>query len=117
MDEVNRQQIEKTRKPMIAGILSIVAGSTTLLLAAYIYVVLPLILGISWGPTSELVPYIVFVFAFLVLGVLAIIGGIYAIQKRNWGQAYAGTIAALLLSLPLGTAAIILLRQSKTEFR
>lgn len=52
-----------------------------------------------------------------VLGVLAVVGGIHALQRKKWGWALTGSIAALLpICVLVGIAAIILTAQSKNEF-
>jgi hypothetical protein len=45
----------------------------------------------------------------LVLGILAIIGGIYTLKRNHFGSSLVGSIAALLPINPLALAAIILL--------
>jgi hypothetical protein len=47
---------------------------------------------------------------------LAIAGGIFAIQRKRWGWALAGSIAAAINPLPLGIVAIVLVILSKNEF-
>jgi ABC-type dipeptide/oligopeptide/nickel transport system permease component len=51
----------------------------------------------------------------LIISILAIIGGIYTLRRKNWGMALAGSIAAFFCSCPLGIAAIILIVLSKNE--
>jgi hypothetical protein len=50
------------------------------------------------------------------VGILAIVGGIYALQRKIWGLALAGSIAAFFPSWILGIAAIVLTALSKNEF-
>ncbi len=50
------------------------------------------------------------------LGILAIVGGVYALKRRIWGLALAGSIAAIFGSFPLGIAGLVLTVLSKTEF-
>ena len=52
----------------------------------------------------------------LVVGVLAIIGGIFAIQRKHWGWSLAGAIASIFTFLPLGIAAVILVAMGRSEF-
>jgi hypothetical protein len=51
-----------------------------------------------------------------VLGVLAIVGGVYALKRKIWGLALAGSIAAIFGSFPLGIAGLVLTVLSKKEF-
>jgi uncharacterized membrane protein HdeD (DUF308 family) len=52
----------------------------------------------------------------LAAGILAIVGGIYALKRKKWKLALAGSIAAFFGSSPLGVAAIIFTALSKNEF-
>jgi hypothetical protein len=52
----------------------------------------------------------------IVLGALAMVGGIYALQRRKWGPALAGSISATVFSPIMGTAAIIFTAPSRSEF-
>ena len=49
-------------------------------------------------------------------GILIIIGGIFAVQRRQWGWALAGSIASACVSHVLGIVSIILIAISKREF-
>jgi len=57
---------------------------------------------------------------FALCGVMGIIGGIFAINKKNWGLALTGAITATLaflpLSIPIGIPAIIFVSMGKQEF-
>jgi hypothetical protein len=52
----------------------------------------------------------------LVLGILAIVGGISAIRRKSFGLSLAGAICALPLK-PLGILAVIFISLAKREFR
>jgi hypothetical protein len=52
----------------------------------------------------------------LLFGIVAIIGGIFALQRRSWGWALAGGIAAVFASPFLGVVAIIFTALSQNEF-
>ena len=53
----------------------------------------------------------------IVLGVVAVIGGIYAVQRRVWGMALAGAICAVFSWFGiLGILAIIFVSIGKKEF-
>jgi hypothetical protein len=107
---------KKTWMPMTAGILDIVAGSFGLI-ASLIFVFMggvmrfvpdvprflgPIFMGLA-GP-------------FAIVAILAIVGGIYALKRKIWGLALAGSIAAFFGSWPLGVAAIVFTALSKNEF-
>jgi hypothetical protein len=51
------------------------------------------------------------------MGVVSILGGISALQRRRWGLALAGGICALVpMQTLLGVLAIVFLAISKEEF-
>ncbi len=50
------------------------------------------------------------------LGVLGIVGGVYALKKKHWGLALAGAIAGAWTFLPCGVVAIIFTSMARTEF-
>jgi hypothetical protein len=106
-----------TAMPLIAGILAIVSGALKLfgvlgLIAFSFFAIAP--------PTiTRIGPVILFLGVFIpliILVVLAIIGGIFAIQRKRFGLALTGAIAALLPFSLLGIASIILVAISKEEF-
>ena len=117
--------MEKTWMPKVAGILDIVSGSFGLFLSfmmalwfAFFSIFLPCdATELSDLPMSIMaifmIPWTIFMFA---AGILAIVGGIYALKRKNWGLALAGSIAAFFGSSPLGVAAIIFTALSKAEF-
>jgi hypothetical protein len=53
---------------------------------------------------------------FLLIAVLALVGGIFGVQRKHWGWLLAGSIAAILVFWPLGIASIVLTAMSKEEF-
>ena len=48
--------------------------------------------------------------------VFPIIGGVFALQRRRWSWALAGSIVAIFGMLPLGVASTILVVMAKDEF-
>ena len=107
----------ETNKPTVAGILDIVSGVLTLLfcicLIIAVYVLgsgIPGVPAFAQGVVGGLAA------PTLIIGILALVGGVYALQRKMWGWALAGSIAAILACLPLGIAATVLLTQSKYEF-
>jgi Na+-driven multidrug efflux pump len=54
----------------------------------------------------------------IIVSVVALVGGIAAVQRRAWGLALAGSIAAILQGGNLlGIIAVIFIALSKNEFR
>ena len=109
--------IKKTWRPKVAGILDIVMG-TLILIILSIFAVVPMIVepvqtGVFLFDLS--LSYIIVPAA--IIASLAIIGGVFAIQRSKWRWALAGSIAAAISPIPLGIAAIILIVLSKNEFK
>jgi len=113
--------MEKTWKPTVAGILSIVAGALGIIVGLVIATLgtigggvlgalgLPFVGGLV--VTATAVP--------LALSAVAIAGGVCALRRRTWGLALAGAICALLIPPPfvLGVVAIIFVTIGKDEFK
>jgi len=110
----------KTWMPMTAGILDIICGCWSLLIA-FILVFLGSIFRLV--ATAEIPEFLAPVIAalgvpFAILGILAIVGGVYALRRKVWGLALAGSIASLFSFhlFFLGIAAIVFTALSKNEF-
>lgn len=108
--------IKRTRKSLIAGTLDIIIGILTLIVLS-IFAISPLIIT----PVQEgIIPYDLslsfIIIPAIIIASLAIIGGVFAIQRKNWKWALAGSIAAAINPIPLGIGAIILLALSRNEF-
>ncbi|MFO7712668.1 MAG: hypothetical protein R6V51_05620 [Dehalococcoidia bacterium] len=116
--------MEQTWKPITGGILCIIAGVINVLLGLVVVVVLAgagLLMGIELvelpaelAGTSWLgvlgVPLVV-------VGIVSIVGGAYALKRRLWGFALAGAICSIMTgNLLYGTLAIIFISVSKSEF-
>jgi hypothetical protein len=105
---------KKTWKPTTAGILSIIAGAFEVLG------------GIGVGSLSGLLGSLAGIpglgallgFPMIILGVVAIVGGVFALRRRVWGLALAGAICALFMPTIalLGILAIIFVAMGKKEF-
>ncbi len=117
--------MERTWKPTTAGILSIVAGVIGLIAGIVVSVVggmlatFPWYYGDVWTDAISSAPIVSAAGAgLIVLGIIAIVGGIFALQRRVWGLALAGAICALF-SPPgsvLGILSIIFVAMGKKEF-
>ena len=109
-------------KHSVAGILNIVSGCLSLLWF------LTLIAGILFTSNAfeipgmeavpDFVPLILTIIAIptLAIGVLALVGGIFALQKRSWGLVLAGAIASIISFFVLGVLAIVFTVIAKEEF-
>ena len=111
--------MQKTWKPVVGGVCGIVAGSAGVLAGTAIGA-----FG-AWWPLfmPHMNPWTfsnlgLLGWPFLVLGIVAIVGGIFAIQRKLWGLALAGSICAVLI-LPaflLGVLAVVFVSLARSEF-
>jgi hypothetical protein len=114
--------MERTWKPTVAGILTIIAGLLGLLIGIGLAVGLGLMgmmIGMIPGFPGGLLALIGI--PGIILSIVAIVGGIYALRRRLWGLALAGAICALLFTLPflgwiLAILAIVFVSLAKGEF-
>ena len=119
---------KKTWKPTVAGILNIVAGVSNLL---GVFGVIIAIVAIGSNPyfwqffpaagfplTIGFLQTILIISAvFLaIVGILPLLGGIYAVKRKMWGLALAGSIAAIFGSTPLGIVSTVFTAIAKDEF-
>ena len=102
-----------TWKPTVAGILSIVAGAVALLVGVGVTVKVELARRMLWHWRWDVAALLA-----LVLGIIAVVGGIYALSRRIWGLALAGAICALFPPhvCVLGILAVIFVALSRGEF-
>ena len=121
--------MEKTWKPTTAGILTIIAGCLGIG-AGVLLTLLAIPLGVGGaiagfleqaeilgGLLGGLAGFLGVIGAGIIgVGIVAIIGGIYALRRRVWGFALAGAILATMTSTPLGILAIIFVVMGKNEF-
>jgi uncharacterized integral membrane protein len=133
---------EKTWRPVAAGILNIATGllsvSGTLLL---VYFAISIATGRSrleraLREGSRAFPAILVFLSLvlLVVGILLVTGGVFAIRRKNWSIAAMGSVAAIVLAIlagiplfnysvpavallvAIGLASVILTMRSKHEF-
>jgi hypothetical protein len=111
--------MERTWKPTVAGILDIVAGVIGVLAGIGVAIwaqIMGLVAGAYIpGLPSDVVFSLIGV-PLIILGVVAIVGGIFSLRRRIWGLAYAGGICALLLTFILGILSITFVSLGKGEF-
>jgi len=111
-------------KSIIGGILCIVSGVLGILSSVMFFFmssILPSIIGEPLDQATQnsldtfWVVYKAIGAGYLILGILAIIGGIFAIRKMQWGWVVAGAIISILVFWPTGIAALVILLQAKPE--
>jgi hypothetical protein len=121
-------EMAKTWKPTVAGILNIIGGTLSIFWLIGIIIAISTLGNLpfleSFVPPAE-VPFIYSVLntALILLAVLAvfhvvfpIIGGIYALQRRKWGWALAGSIVNIVGTAILGILSTIFIALAKDEF-
>jgi len=107
---------EKTWMPTTAGILCLIVGAIDILVGI-ITTVLTQMVGAVMGFGGLLGLLGAIGWLPIAFGIVVIIGGVYALQRKVWGMALAGAICALIWPLTaLGIAAIIFVILSKQEF-
>jgi hypothetical protein len=106
---------QTTWKPTTAGILNIIAGAMAIIGGA---LVAPMWRMMTWPHMGMSVqPLVGSAIPMIILGVVAIVGGVYALKRRIWGLALAGSICALFGPwFILGVLAIIFVTIGKNEF-
>jgi len=107
---------EKSWMPVTAGVLSIIAGVSGVAAGAVVATIGSIIggfFGMLW-PSILGVPSII-------LGIIAVAGGICALRRIVWGLALAGSVCAVVSGFfvmkVLGILAIIFVSLGKGEFR
>ena len=121
--------MEKTWKPTTAGILNIISGISNLI--GFIFIIIAIItVSTSSAIINNYIPanilpvsigQIITILALVAVlaalqGVIPLIGGIYAIQRRKWLFALISSIVAIFGMTPLGIASTIFVAIAKDEF-
>lgn len=105
--------MEITWKPTTAGILAIIAGALQVIIGIVVATLggfIGTFFGMAWTGAFG-VPLIIF-------GIIAIVGGAFALRRKIWGLALAGSICALVGPwFVLGLLAIIFVSLGKGEFK
>jgi hypothetical protein len=78
---------ERTWKPTTAGILCIIAGAICVVPGIAVALLFAF-MGTGWLSAIGA--------PLIILGIIAIVGGIYSLRRRIWGLALAGSICALI---------------------
>jgi hypothetical protein len=109
---------KKSWMPLTAGILSIVAGASNLCVG-----LVALALSTRWERFEFRHAFRAealgaFGIIWIILAIVSIIGGAFALRKKVWGLALAGAICALIWpTTVLGIVAIVFVALSKEEFK
>ena len=116
--------MERTWKPTTAGILSIIAGALTVITGIIVSAARGMMFAYPWttygGDWAEMLQAAQIVgvvgAVLIILGIVTIVGGVFALKRRLWGLALAGAIIALFPTIILGILAIIFVAMGKGEF-
>ena len=109
--------------PTVAGALEIVAagtaaiGTVALVFSCGIMNAVPDVKADPDVPVEMISGLLLTIAAFVCLaGLISLVGGISAIQRKRWAWAVAGSIAALFVMPPAGICALVLVILGEGEF-
>jgi hypothetical protein len=120
--------VKRTWKPKIAGILNIVTGAMHALGLVFLVIAVISFYSVNvrqflppdFVPPPGVSPLLISGLSFLIISAaFPLVGGVFALQRRKWDWALAGSIIAIFAVLgtfPLGIASTILVVLSKDEF-
>ena len=106
--------------PLTAGILDLVAGVPALLIGILVAAglgALGRLIGRFSGVAGVGVIMGAIGVALIIFALIAIVGGVFALRKRTWGLALAGSIFALFCAWILGIPAIVFTVMGKKHFK
>ena len=122
--------MEKTWKPTVAGILNIISGVSNLI--GFVFMIF-VVIAVSSSSAfimkfipEEVFPFgtglIVTIIALIAVllaihGIVPLIGGIYALQRKKWVFALVSSIVAIFGAALLGVVSTILLAMAKDDFK
>jgi hypothetical protein len=103
----------KTWKPTTSGILSIISGAMGMIFGFLTFARAHKVVNVNRQSGLHLLGLLLFV-----LGAIAIAGGIFALLRKIWGLALAGSICAIFSPGGImGILALIFVSISKEEFK
>jgi hypothetical protein len=115
----------KRWKTTTAGILTVVAGAVGV--SEWVWVAVLEVRGYGWAAVGDflglgaILPTVAAVA--LIIRIVAIVGGVFALKRKRWRLALAGSICAIFscvflvfLNVPLAIAAIVLVVLGRREF-
>jgi hypothetical protein len=113
--------MERTSKPVVAGILIIITGSLGLMAAFSGFFFL---IAIGRGIEDYYLVFPEFFTAFslaiiiisALFSLLVLVSGLYTLERKYWGLALAGSIVAAIGFFVLGVPALVLIALSRDEF-
>jgi hypothetical protein len=124
-DEIYLKGLEKRRsgKLTTGGVFNIIVGVLSIFVGLFLVIFAKMMATPLYLDTNFYLDFsffagwlIVVAIISVILGIVAIVGGIYAFRREKFGWALAGGICALLSFWPLGIPALVLISLSKDEF-
>jgi len=104
--------VKKKYLSLAAGIIDIAAGGFSLVSLLLMGIVMVVLAGDGEIPLfMAAIPL-----AMVIPGVLAVVGGIFALRRRSWVMALIGSIALVVTSSVPGIAAVVLTVMARDEF-
>jgi hypothetical protein len=114
----------------ISGILSIISGAIGICMGLmfaglgifFFYMMNGIGFPLDTDPMTEAMPWLftgiygAIGLLMALVGIFAIIGGVFSIKKKSWGWALAGSICGCVVFFYTGIAAVILICLGKSEF-
>ena len=119
--------IKLTWKPVTAGILDIVSGAIGMVGGVYIVILSQIFRSLH--EILKLDPFVIqrieviinriiaVPFIVVFIGIVSIIGGVYALQRRLWMLALAGAISSCIVFPVFGLPSIIITAMAREEFK
>ena len=117
----SKAAMQQSRRLKIAGLLLIIMGSIGILVTLLLTLILWAVaegLAVGFGNPANVSPLIMWLFGLIaaIPGMISVLGGVSAWQKRRWKLALAGAICAFLYFNVLGVPALVFLILGKNEF-
>lgn len=108
--------MKRTALPIVAGVMNIIIGSINLLGVIGVGIAIAVVWSQVGVDSIALTVLWIVVVVLLVFGLPSLIGGIYAVQRKNWVIALIGSVASFLTWSIIGLIPLILIALSKDEF-
>ena len=121
-----------TWKPTTAGVLNIISGIISLIVVFGLIIAILFLASTGNSPFFEgmftdfeaggvalsfvITVLVILTVIYAITGILPLIAGIFALQRKKWGLALAGSIIAIFGTFLLGLLATIFTALSKDEF-
>ena len=119
---------KSTWKPTTAGILNIISGAISALSVFGLIIAIIATSNLNFlsdfvrpqdipFATSLLSSILIVILVFSIIeAAFPLVGGVFALQRKRWGWALAGSIISILSVFPLGVASTIFVAMAKDEF-